>query len=541
MFERYTEDARKAVLFGRQEASLAGGTEIRSEDLLLGIFRVDANLAVRLLHSPAKVQFLRQQLEKQRPAGMASRGGTDLPLSEECKRALSWAAREAENFHHKHIGAEHLLLGVFLEEKSVASKLLRESGVTVVQLKDEASRAASPAAPAARPVESPAPLLNARDLTAAAREGRLTRLVGREREVERAVQILSRRVKNNVAFVGGAGVGKSAIVEGIAQRIADGAAPGLAECAVLAIDASALIDPRRRGRASEHLDGLLAAHAGMRVILILDRLFDLAAGSGWAIMEATNALEPYLAERGLQSISMSTPSAFLQSAEKAAALARHFEIIEVLPPAEEEAIRILEAVKPQFEEFHGVVYGEGTIEAAVRISGRFLMHRYLPERALDLLDEAGAQFRVRRESEPREIVELQARVRTHARNMENSIAKHEFDKAREYSDLERKAREELQRRRDALQAAREKPANVSPTDIEEAVAARAGMPVAAVRRVLQEAEPEKVADIGKAMAARIPIDGHEWVPFLASYLAHCTKEEAEKLVQIIREIKARTA
>jgi ATP-dependent Clp protease ATP-binding subunit ClpA len=288
-------------------------------------------------------------------------------------------------------------------------------------------------------------------------------LIGRERELERIIQILARRTKNNPVLIGEPGVGKSALVHGLAQRIADGTAAAILERrSILAIDASSLLSSGQGEKLRE-----IASRTN--VILYIQGLFDLTGkGMGWSALEAMRVLEPDLAHGGLQCIATGTPSGLRLTLERAETLARHFEVVGVLPPNEEEAIRIVAGVKEQYEKFHKVVITNEAIEAAVAASRWFLRHRHLPDRAIDLIDEAGARVRLR--------------------------------------------------------CAGESPSSniVTAVDIVEAVAARAAVPVAIVSGVLQVKEVAHLELIAKELAAQIPIGGPEWAEGLAAWLAGCS-------------------
>ena len=252
MFERYTETARKAIFVARNEASQFGSEYIETEHLLLGMLRADSPLAMRLLKPPASIESIREQVEKQFVRRQKISTSVDLPLSHQCKRALANGAEEAERLNHKHIATEHLLLGLLRENECVASKIMADHGVTVSRLKEEVTRLSPTVTSGAPPLPASPLVASARDLTAAATGATLGPLIGRERELERTVQILSRRTRNNPVLIGEPGVGKNTIVQGLAQRLADGAVPAaLSERRILAIDASSLLsgDGRsRRGR-----------------------------------------------------------------------------------------------------------------------------------------------------------------------------------------------------------------------------------------------------------------------------------------------------
>jgi ATP-dependent Clp protease ATP-binding subunit ClpC len=534
VFQRYTETARQAIFFARYEVSHLGGKNIETEHLLLGVLRSDSDLALRVLKAPAAIESIRKRVEDQSSRPEKSATSVDLPLSHESKRVLERGADEANRLKHEHIGAEHLLMGMLREKNCVAAKILGEAGVTLAIVEQEVTR--SPRASAlskagASPTSSSLPPPDFRDLTEEARNGTLGPLIGRESELESVMRILSRRTRNNAVLVGESGVGKSTIVHGLAQRIADGVAPAnLAHRTILAIDASALIDARLDSEPSEFS---LPANS----IIYVRGLFDLAGkGSAWSAVEALHVLEPHLADGRVQCIATAVPFGLRLTMERAERLASHFEVVSVLPPKEDEAIRILEGVKSQYEKFHGVVIGDEALEAAVSASRWFLRYRQLPDRAIDLIDEAAARVKLRRVSDPPEIAEIERRIRLIVREMENAIANHEFTKAKSYSDEEKRERAELQRQRADLSA----PANVvTAEDVLETVAARANVPVSAVRGRLQDKDAERLDLVAKELARQLPAGGEQWVDSLTAYLAGCSAEELEHLLSAIRAAKAR--
>jgi ATP-dependent Clp protease ATP-binding subunit ClpC len=532
MFDKYTETARRVIFFARYEASKFGGQHIDTEHLLLGVLREDRQLALRLWKSPERIQSIRNQIEKGFPEREKVSTSVDLPLSRECKRVLAFGAEEAKRLNHEHIGPEHFVLGLLHQPECVAAKVMRESGLTAAQVEENVFGSAATGSPSAGP-PSATPLSEGyRDLTAEAIEGTLNPLIGREGELERIIQILSRRTRNNAVLIGEAGVGKNALVYGLARRIADGAVPGsLSDRSILAIDASALLSSRPGGKLPEITN--------RATVLYVRGLFDLAGkGAGWGVLEAMRVLEPFMSAGGVQCIATGTPLGYRLTRERAESLVRHFEVVAVPAPNEEEAIRIVKGVKEQYEKFHGVVIADEAIETSVSASGWFLRGRHLPDRAIDLVDEAGARVKLRYESEPREIVEIRKRLKVVLREMDHAIANHEFMKAREWSDIERTERQNLQHLLDEWKQTA-KSNIVQPEDIVETVAARAKVPVAAVMRVLQLREPETLELVARELAGQIPIGGREWAEELATYLAGCSPEEAEKAALAIRAAKTR--
>lgn len=537
MFELYTETARHAIFRARYEAAQAGSETIESEHLLLGIFS-----AGQLKHVErselADLESIRRMIAQQRPPKKASSTSVDLPMSAESKRILTFAAEEARQLKHGHIGVDHLLLGILRVDTSFAAGLLRGMGVTAAKLREEVAQASAPGTPpAGEPEETGGPTPGARDLTRMAKSGALSPLIGRDRELERAIQILSRRTRNNVVVVGEPGVGKTALVEGIAQRIADGnVPPDLAERPVLSVDASLLTAARRRTRPGELPEGIPDRP---NAIVCVEGLFDLAAsGSGWTAVEALHFLDPVLARGGMRAIATGTPLGFRETTEKAGALARHFEPVTLLAPSEAEATQIVMGLKEQYERFHGVAIVDDAIAAAVQASGRFLMNRQLPDRAFDLIDEAAARLKLRRVSEPREVVELRRRIRRSTRDMETAIGAHQFDKAREHADKERQDREKLLRLLEERKAQGDPGNQVTAAEIEEVIADRTGAPVAAVRKVLQQPESGEFELIARELGAQIPVEMREWVAFLSTWLANCSPDDAERLASSIRAVKS---
>jgi ATP-dependent Clp protease ATP-binding subunit ClpC len=522
MFEKYTETARRVIFHARYEASKFGSEYIETEHLLLGILRTDGFLAMRLFKAPEKVASIRELIEKQFPQREKISTSVDLPVSRQCKRVMAYAAEEAARLNDERIATGHLLLGLLRVGECAASKIMAESGLTFAQVE----QALLPGA-GAGPVAVPALPESSRDLTAAARDGALNPLIGRERELDRIIQILSRRARNNPVLIGEPGVGKNALVEGLAQRIADGVVPEtLAERPILAIDASSLLSkPSFPNRPN--------------AILYVHGLFDLAGkGAGWSVLEAIRVLEPHLMHGGMQCIATGTPFGLRLTVERAESLASRFEVVPVLPPTEEEAIRMVSGVKEQYEKFHGVVFTDEAIETAVSASRWFLRHRQLPDRAIDLIDDAGARVKLRSQGEPPAIVEIRKGIRRVVQLMEKAIADHEFEKARSFSEEERRERQNLQRLRDELGQTPQIDV-VNPEDVVEAVASRARVPVEAVKNLLERKEVEPVDLIARELAAQFPVGGREWAESLAAYLAGCSVEEAESLGAAIRAAKAR--
>ena len=447
MFERYTEKARRVIFFARYEASRFGSPYIETEHLLLGLLREDTAIINRFLRSPASVEFIRKQIKGHTTIREKLSTAVDLPLSNECNRVLAYAAEEAERLSHKHVGTEHLLLGLLREEKCFAAEILHERGLHLPTIREELARTSQEKAQPQRQRESSLLSEFSRDLTQAAMDTQLDPLVGRESELERVIHILCRRTKNNPVLIGEAGVGKTAIVEGLAQRIADGEVPSfLADKRILALDLSLIVaGTKYRGQFEERLKTIMKELLeSQNAIIFIDELHTLVgAGSAEGSLDAANILKPALSRGEIQCIGATTPGEYRKSIEKDRSLERRFQAVKVPPPDEGDATKILFGIKDRYEKFHAVTYTDDAINFAVSHSNRYIPDRLLPDKAIDLIDEAGARVKLRQTSLPEEITEVQKRIKFIVHRMENAIASHEFEKARFYSDEERKERENL--------------------------------------------------------------------------------------------------
>ena len=504
MFERYTEKARRVIFFARYEASQFGSPYIETEHLLLGLLREDKALTNKFLRSHASVESIRKQIEGHTTIREKVSTSVDLPLSNECKRVLAYAAEEAERLSHKHIGTEHLLLGLLREEKCFAAEILHERGLRLVQIREDLARATQEKAPAQRQNRESSLLAEfSRDLTQAATDNQLDPLVGRDSEVERVVQILCRRTKNNPVLIGEPGVGKTAIVEGLAQRISDGEVPSfLADKRVLALDLSLIVaGTKYRGQFEERLKTIMKElMENQNSIIFIDELHTLVgAGSAEGSLDAANILKPALSRGEIQCIGATTPAEYRKSIEKDRSLERRFQAVKVPPPNEEDAIKIIMGIKDRYEKFHAVSYTDDSIHFAVSHSNRYIPDRFLPDKAIDLIDEAGARVKLRQTSLPEEITEVQKRIKFIVHRMENAIANHEFEKARFYSDEERKERENLRALRDKYHLDDSTAGIVGREDIEDVVSRWTGVPITSIK----EEETQKLLRVEEELHKRV--------------------------------------
>ncbi len=503
MFERYTEKARRVIFFARYEASQFGSPYIETEHLLLGLIREDKALANRFLRSHGAADSIRKQIEAHTTVREKVSTSVDLPLSHECKRVLAYAAEEAERLSHKHIGTEHLLLGLLREEKCFASEILHERGLRLSAIREELARVQSEKGGSGRSKGSQILAEFSRDLTQEASDNKLDPLIGREPELERVVQILCRRTKNNPVLIGEPGVGKTAIVEGLAQKITGGIVlPFLKEKRILSLDLSLIVaGTKYRGQFEERLKAIMKAlMEDSNCILFIDELHTLVgAGSAEGSLDAANILKPALSRGEIKCIGATTPAEFRKYIERDRSLERRFQEVKVAPPTEDQAIEILLGIKDRYEKFHAVVYTDEAVEAAVHSSIRYIPDRFLPDKAIDLLDEAGSRVKLQQTKMSDEAAELEKRIRFVVSRMELAIANHDFEKARFYSDEERRERENLRKllNRQALDEA--VTATVEKGDIEEVVARWTGVPMTAIK----EEEMERLLRIEQELHKRI--------------------------------------
>jgi ATP-dependent Clp protease ATP-binding subunit ClpC len=440
MFERYTEKARRVIFFGRYEASQFGSPYIETEHLLLGIVREDKALTNRFLRS--QVESIRKEVENHTVMREKTSTSVDLPLSNESKRVLAYAAEEAERLAHKHIGTEHLLLGLLREEQCFAAHILTKRDVRLDHVREELARQPQGAAqeenrPSRFGVLSP----YISDL-----EEHTRPLIGREGELDRLIELLCRFGRTNAVLVGEAGVGKRTIAGELARRIADGNIPqALTGKAVLALDLPPLRVLERDSSWYERIDRALVASAEDGAIFFVDRMHDRPGGiSPVAPLHVTDLLQRPIMAKKIQCISTTTTASFARLKEDRNWLVEQFEPVEVAPASKEAAIRVLREIKTVYENFHSVSFTGEAIENAVLWANKYFKNGCLPGIAVDVIDEAGAAAQLRQPTLPADVVEVRKRIKFITQRMEAAIANHEFEKARFFSNEERKERANLE-------------------------------------------------------------------------------------------------
>jgi len=504
MFERFNEHVRRSLFFARYEASRSSSRAIGTEHLLLGMLREADPVLTGLLQRPGgNVKDLREELLGDRLALDRVSTSPDLPLAEDTKKALAFAVHEAESMGHGSVGTEHLLLGLLRIETSTAARYLSAHGFDLFQLREEIAQQGREVEAEGSVQATPNISEYARDLTALAAEGGFDPLIGRDGEVERVIQILCRRTKNNPLLLGDAGVGKTAIVEGLATRIVEGNVPSLlANRRILALDLSLLVaGTKYRGQFEERLKGLLKELQERReIIIFIDEIHSLiGTGSAEGSLDAANILKPALSRGEITCIGSTTVREYRKYVEKDRALSRRFQAINVLQPTEEETVAILRGIQSRYEEFHGVRYSEEAIRTAVGHAGRYITDRSFPDKAIDVVDEAGARVKLRRVSSTSALRQVQADIRRVVGEMKDSISRKDFEAAVELREEELRLREELA----MLEATHvTEPTGVvvvERSDIEEVVSSWTGVPVTA----LEEDEADRLRRMEEILRQRV--------------------------------------
>src|ERR1043166_6205418 len=473
MFERYTERARRVLFFARYEASQLGSISIETEHLLLGLIREGKGLTSRIFaRSHLSLESIRKEIEGRTVFREKVSTSVEIPFSAETKRVLTFAAEEADRLLHTYIGTEHLLLGILREERSVAASILYEKGMRLASVRDDIVQLLNEKTAPARPKETPLLSEFSRDLTDAAMKNQLDPLVGRDNEVERVQQVLCRRTKNNAVLIGEPGVGKTAIVEGLAQKIVCGDVPHfLGDKRILALDISLIVaGTKYRGQFEERLKAIMKELTeNPNIVVFIDELHTLVgAGSAEGSLDAANILKPALSRGEIRCIGATTPAEYRKYIEKDRSLERRFQAIKVDPPGERETIEILLGVKDRYESFHHVEYTREAIEAAVYQSNRYITDRFLPDKAIDLVDEAGARAKLKEAGYSEEFGEINKSIRVAVEQMALGGGPRDFEKAQFYRDQESQARETLQLTRERFDG-KVRRVVVSKSDIDEVV------------------------------------------------------------------------
>ena len=488
MFERYTERARRVLFFARYEASQLGSISIETEHLLLGLIREGKGLTSRIFaRSHLSLESIRKEIEGRTVFREKVSTSVEIPFSTETKRVLQYSAEEADRLLHNYIGTEHLLLGILREDRSVGSSILTERGMRLNTVREDIVQLLNEKTTLTRVKETPLLAEFSRDLTEWAIKNQLDPLVGRNVEVERVQQVLCRRTKNNAVLIGEPGVGKTAIVEGLAQKIVYGDVPHfLADKRILALDISLIVaGTKYRGQFEERLKAIMKELTeNSNIIVFIDELHTLVgAGSAEGSLDAANILKPALSRGEIRCIGATTPAEYRKYIEKDRSLERRFQAIKVDPPTELETIEILMGVKDRYEAFHHVEYSDEAMEAAVFQSSRYITERFLPDKAIDLIDEAGARAKLREAGCSEEFSEINKSIRVAVEQMETAAAQKDYEKARFFREQEVVARENLRFVREKFDVrSGGRRVGVAKQDIDEVVSKWTGVPLTSINQ-----------------------------------------------------------
>ena len=461
----FTPRAQQVLALARKEADRFNHNLIGTEHLLLGLIKLGQGVAVNVLQKMGlDLETVRMEVEKAVGTGPDQKMIGNIPYTPRVKKVLDLAKREAKNLNHTYIGTEHILLGLLREGDGVAARILRELDVDIEQTRQEVlreldpefhrpgrtARANPPRRLAEKKGEIKTPALKAfgRNLTELARKGELDPVIGRKNEIERVIQILCRRTKNNPVLLGEAGVGKTAIVEGLAQEIAKGNVPELLrDKRVITLDLALMVaGTKYRGQFEERIKAVMdEIRRAKNIILFIDELHTIVgAGSAEGTMDASNIIKPALSRGEMQCVGATTLNEYRKYIEKDAALERRFQSVKVEAPSMDEAIQILKGLRHKYEEHHKAEFTDKAIEAAVKLSDRYITDRFLPDKAIDVMDEAGSRARIGTMTRPPEVKAMEAEIEEIKGKKERAIKNQDFEGAAKMRDQEKQAKEKLE-------------------------------------------------------------------------------------------------
>jgi ATP-dependent Clp protease ATP-binding subunit ClpC len=523
----FTDRVRKVLAMAREEAIRLQHDYVGTEHILLGLIREGEGVAAAVLQNlTVDLEQIHERVEESVRKGKATIALGELPYTSRAKKVLEFAMAEARDFNHSYVGTEHLLLGLLREEKGIAAQVLNSLGVTLDEARGETLKVlgsdVSPSEPAgigggsevtpgvgsgkSGDKKSKTPALDhfCRDLTELARQEKLDPTIGRADEIERVVEILCRRKKNNPVLIGEPGVGKTAIVEGLAQIIAAG---GITESLkghrVLALDMAAVIaGTKYRGQFEERLKAVMTEiQQSQTVILFIDELHTLVgAGAAEGAIDASNMLKPALARGELQCIGASTLNEYRKYIEKDGALERRFQPVIVDPPAVDETVEILKGLRGHYEDHHRIIIPDDALEHAAKLADRYITDRFLPDKAIDVIDEAGARARIASQVPPADVEELKEQLSEIAKRKEDAIGDQDFERAAELRDEEREFSQAIRERQDEWEEERKQHRpEISTEEVAFIVGRWTGIPVHRIRQT----ESERLVNMEDELHKRI--------------------------------------
>ena len=530
----FTPRAQQVLQLARKEADRFNHNVIGTEHLLLGLVKLGQGVAVNVLQKMGlDLETVRMEVEKQVGTGPDQKVIGNIPYTPRVKKVLDLARREAKSLNHTYIGTEHILLGLLREGDGVAARILRSLDVDIEQARQEILKELDPnftgeessipetgeKGPEKKgEVKTPALKAFGRDLTEIARKGDMDPVIGRNNEIERVIQILCRRKKNNPVLLGEAGVGKTAIVEGLAQEIAKGNVPELLrDKRVVTLDLALMVaGTKYRGQFEERIKAVMdEIRRAKNVILFIDELHTIVgAGSAEGTMDASNIIKPALSRGELQCVGATTLNEYRKYIEKDAALERRFQAVKVEAPSIDEAIQILKGLRHKYEEHHKTEFTDKAIEASVRLSDRYISDRFLPDKAIDVMDEAGSRARIGTMTRPPEVKTVEAGIEDIKSRKEQAIKNQDFEGAAQMRDKEKQAREKLETLlRDWRAAGEEKRVVVDEEDILHVVSKWTGVPL----QRMEQGEMQRLLTVESEME-KIIIGQHEAVSAICKAL-----------------------
>jgi ATP-dependent Clp protease ATP-binding subunit ClpC len=532
MMNNFTPRAQQVLALARKEADRFNHNYVGTEHILLGLIKLGQGVAVNVLHKLGlDLETVRMQVEQQVGSGPETKMVGNIPYTPRVKKVLALASKEAKALNHSYVGTEHILLGLLREGEGVAAQVLRNLDINLDKARNEilkeldpnftsqdedededeegnsnSGNEKDPSGQSGSKKESKTPALRAfgRDLTELAQKGELDPVIGRADEIARVIQILCRRTKNNPVLIGEAGVGKTAIVEGLAQEIAIGNVPEiLREKRVITLDLALMVaGTKYRGQFEERIKAVMdEIRRNKNVILFIDELHTIVgAGSAEGAMDASNIIKPALSRGELQCVGATTLNEYRKYIEKDAALERRFQIVKVEEPSIEDAIKILRGLKSKYEMHHKARFTEKAIVAAVELSSRYLPSRFLPDKAIDIMDEAGSKARIAAMTRPPELKGIEEEIETIRIEKEEAIREQDFEKAAHLRDKEKQAK----KRFDGLletwrNASQEKTVDVDEDEIMSVIAKWTGVPL----QRMEQAEAEKLLKMEAELKSRV--------------------------------------
>lgn len=512
MFERFTEKAIKVIMLAQEEARRLGHNFVGTEQILLGLIGEGTGVAAKVLKSMG-VNLKDARIEVEKIIGRGSGFvAVEIPFTPRAKRVLELSLEEARQLGHNYIGTEHLLLGLIREGEGVAARVLENLGVDLSKVRTQVIRMLGETAevsPGGSQGRTKTPTLDefGANLTQMAADGKLDPVVGRQKEIERVIQILGRRTKNNPVLIGEPGVGKTAIAEGLAQRIANDDIPDILEDKrVVTLDIGLLVaGTKYRGEFEERLKKIMdEIRSAGNVILVIDEVHTLiGAGAAEGAIDAANILKPALARGELQCIGATTLDEYRKHIERDAALERRFQPVMVGEPSVDETIEILRGLRERYEQHHKLKISDAALEAAAKLSDRYISDRFLPDKAIDLVDEAGSRVRLLNSQLPPAAKELDRELRQVLKDKDDAVRSQNFDRAGELRDREMEIKTEIrsiaQTKKTTSDAGEEVSPIVDEEDIAHIVASWTGVPVSK----LTESESEKLLHMEDTLHTRL--------------------------------------